>query len=180
MLKEKLTDKQFFLIINGPSCAGKSSVSDILTETYGNIYKGKSDAIKWLISDYTPDTHRGIVHLMTLETIRVALTQGLSAIKEGALWETEKYTEIAKSLDIPLFIANIEAPWEVLLSRFEARVETKRQGADKKIANTSPTRFKELYDMYHAAKMTTDMAYDSSKQTSQEIAEQISSYIRNH
>ncbi len=178
MPKEKLTDKQFFLIINGPSCGGKSLVSNVLFQKYGGIYNGKSDAIKWLISDYDANLHRGIVHHMTLETMRVALSHGLSVFTEGALWEPEKYIEMAKIAKVSFFVANIDAPWEVLVSRFKTRAEAKKQGV--KISNIDPRRFKELYDMYINTKMKTELEFDSSKQNPEEIAEVIVSYIRIH
>lgn len=176
--KERLRDGQFFLILNGPSCGGKSSVSDLLFERYGGLFKGKSDVIKWLISDYQPSIHRGIVHRMTLETLRVALSHGLSILQEGAAWEPEKYVELSKEAKIPLFVANIEAPWEVLLSRFEMRIAAQNHGA--RISNVDPKRFQELYDMYLKTKMETEMEFDSSKESPEQIARQIVSYIRSH
>ncbi len=177
-VKEPLREKQFFLIINGPSCGGKSSVSDLLFEKYAGIYKGKNDAIKWLISDYQPNIHREVVDLMTFETMRIALSHGLSVLKEGASLNPERYVELSKKENVPLFVANIEAPWEVLASRFEMRIEAKKQGA--RISNVDPKRFKELYDMYLGTKMKTEMEFDSSKQTPEEIAVQIVSYIKSH
>lgn len=178
MSKEKIIDKQFLLILNGPSCGGKSAVSDIIFETYGSIYKAKSDAIKWLISDYDANLHRGVVHIMTFETMRVALSHGLSVMKEGGSWEPEKYVALAGMAHVPLFIANVEAPWAVLAARFEARKEAKKQGA--KISNTDPKRFKELYDMYIDTKMKTELEFDSSTQSPEEIAGKIVFYIRTH
>jgi len=177
MSKEKIIDNQFLLIINGPSCGGKSAVADVLYEKYGGIFHGKSDHIKWLISDYDPNVHREFVHLMTYEIVKVALLCGFSIIKEGNIFEPEKYVEIAKKAEIPLFVANIEAPRDVLLSRFEKRIEAKKLGA-KKIANTDPRRFKELYDMYNSTKMETSLVFDSSKQNPEEIAETIVTFIR--
>lgn len=175
---ERLMDTQFFLLINGPSCGGKSSVSDILFKKYGGIFNGKSDVIKWLISDYQSDAHRKTVHRMTIETLRVALSHGLSAIKEGGLWEPQAYVELSESAGVPLFIANVEAPWEVLASRFETRVKAKRQGA--RISNANPRRFRELYDMYHATKMRTGMEFDSSKESPEQIADRIVAFMREH
>ena len=177
-MKNKITNKQFFLIINGPSCSGKSFVSDVICTNYGGIFKASGDKIKWLISDYEATIHRGIVHNMVTELIKVALSNNLSVLKEGALWKVEDYVELAKQKDIPLFIANIEAPLEVLFSRFKERIEAKKQGA--KISNTDPKRFKELYDMYINTKIDTPLIFDSSKQSPEEIVELIVDYIGEH
>jgi hypothetical protein len=178
MPKDKITDKQFVLVINGPSCGGKSSVSDILFGKYGGIFKAKFDALKWLISDYDPKVHRPVVHDMVIETIRTALGHGLSVIKEGAFQEKVTYAELAAAAGASLYTANIEAPWDVLTARFQARIEAKKEGA--RIANTDPVRFKELYDMYEEAKSPTELVFDSSKQNPEEIAETIATYIRTH
>ena len=176
MPKEKISDKQFFLIINGPSCGGKSSVSDSLRAQYGNIFNAKYDSLKWLIPYYDSTLHREIVIDMVAETIKVAFKNKFSVISEGGLFGVEKYIGIAKASNIDIFIANIEALWDVLMSRFEVRIEAKKQGA--KISNTDPKRFKELYDMYNNTKMETELVFDSSKQSPEEIARLISDYIR--
>ncbi len=63
------------------------------SQSAGDIYKAKSDTIKWLISDFDPPTHREVVYFMTFETMRVALAHGLSAMKEGGSWKPERYRE---------------------------------------------------------------------------------------
>ncbi len=176
MSKEKLSTKQFLLIINGPSCGGKTTTADILLERYGGIFNAQSDRIKWLISDYDSGTHRGIVHQMTLATIEVALKNNLSVLKQGALYEPENIIQIAKDLDIPFFIANISAPKEVLDKRFLGRIDAKKNGV--KVANVDPVRFQELYDMYLATKMETSLEFDSSIKTPEDIATLIGKHIQ--
>ncbi len=180
MLKEKLIERQFILIINGPSCGGKSSVSDILTERYGNIFNAKNDNMKWLISDYEPSIHKVAVQKIVLAAARAALSHNLSILKEGAFWsEPESYVTLATEVGVPLIIANVEAPWGVLLSRFEKRIEAKKQGV-KKIANVDPNKFKNIYDAYIDTKVSTELNFDSSIQTPEEIADTIVAYIKSH
>lgn len=80
-------------------------------------------------------------------------------------------------MSTPLIVANVEAPWDVLMSRFEKRVEAKKQGA-KKIANIDPGKFKNIYDAYVETKVDTELNFDSSVQTPEEIAETIVAYIQ--
>ena len=174
--KEKLSEKQFFLIVNGPSCGGKSTVSDVIFDRYHGIFKGKYDVLKWLISDYTSLPYRTMVTEMTHETMRIALSYGMSVMKEGALYEPEKLINLAKEFNIPLFIVNVTAPKEILDERFQKRIAAKKNGA--KIANVDPARFEELYAMYLETKMSTPLEFDSSKQSPEEIADSIVSYIR--
>ena len=176
MRKEKISDKQFLLIINGPSCGGKSEVAKVILERYGGIYNGKSDVIKWLISDYNSSTHKNIVFEMTLATIRVALRRGLSALTEGALFGPERLVQLAKKASVPLFVINIEAPEDVLNARFLDRIEAKIGGA--RVANIDPKRFKELKSLYAETKMESPLEFDSSRQKPEEIADAVVKYLR--
>ncbi len=177
MQKPKLREKQFLLVINGPSCGGKSTVVDLFVGEYGNIFQAKSDTIKWLISDYTALLHRDIVHEMTLGAMMVALKNGLSVIKEGASYNAEKYAMLAKEFNVDFFAVNIEAPWEIILERFAQRLEQKKTGV-KKIANTDPVRLRELYEMYLTSKDISPLTFDSSKQSAEEIRDAIIEYIK--
>ena len=176
MTKEKLSSRQFMLIIDGPSCGGKSTVSKVLLEQYGGIFNAESDQIKWLISDYTPDTHKGIVYEMTIETIRGALKNNLSVLKQGMLFKPERLVQIAGEFSVPLFVANISAPMEVLEKRFSERIERKKNGA--RIANTDHARFSEMNNMYLATKIDSQLEFDSSLQSPEEISRAISEYIK--
>lgn len=176
MQKPKLRDKQFFLVVNGPSCGGKSTVINLFIEEYGNIFQAKSDAIKWLISDYNASLHREIVKEMILATVRTALKNGLSVIKEGALYNSEIYEKIAQEFDVDFYAVNVEAPWEVILERFQKRVEAKKAGV-KKIANTDPLRLRDLYEMYLDSKSISPLIFDSSKLDPEEIRDAILEYL---
>ncbi len=70
-----------------------------------------------------------------------------SSKKEHFGANRKDYTKLASDTSTPLFVANVEAPWDILVSRFEKRVELKRQGV-KKIANIDPNKFKDIYDAY--------------------------------
>ncbi len=178
MSKQKLASKEFLLLVNGPSCGGKSTVSKILLEKYGGIFNAKGDHIKWLISDYDAATHRGVVHEMTLELVKIALVNKLSVLKEGGLFEPEKLVDIAKEHNVAFFVVNISAPKKVLDSRFLERIEAKKNGA--KISNVDPKRFDELYKMYLSTKMESPLEFDSSVQAPEEIAAAIAGYIQAH
>ncbi len=174
-MTEKLTNKQFILVLHGPSCGGKSTVSDIIFKKYGGIFKGKSDTIKRLISDYDYATQFEMVSEMTLATMKIALAHGLSIIKEGGmLYGIDELRKISQDTGIPLFIATIEAPWEVLLERFEVRINNPRPNIK---INTDVDRFRKIFDEYHATKPVTPLAFDSSVQTPEEIVAAIISAI---
>ncbi|MEI8223650.1 MAG: hypothetical protein WCG20_00840 [bacterium] len=176
-MKEKLTNNQFILVLHGPSCGGKSTVSDIIFKKYGGIFKGKSDTIKRLISDYDNTIHHDLVGIMTIETMRVALEHGLSVMKEGGLYGLDEMVALSQTHQIPLFIANISAPWEILLERFDQRIASPIPGVK---INTDHTKFKEIFDTYHATKIDSPLTFDSSIQSPDEIVTVIISTITHH
>ncbi len=177
MPQEKLSPHQFILILHGPSCGGKSTVSDLLFRTYAGIYKGKTDTIKRLISDYDYATQFEMVSEMTLATMKIALAHGLSIVKEGGMLHgIDELRKISQDIGIPLFIATIEAPWEVLLERFEVRINNPRPNVK---INTDVDRFRKIFDEYHATKPMTPLAFDSSVQAPEEIVSIITQHITN-
>lgn len=175
-MKEKLTQSPFILVLHGPSCAGKSTVSDIIFKKYGNIFKGKSDTIKRLISDYDNTVHHDIVGIITLETMRVALEHGFSILKEGGLYGLDEMIALSQTHNVPLFITNIAAPWETLLERFNERIATPIPGVK---INTDHTKFKEIFDKYHTTKIDSPLTFDSSVQSPEEIVNTIITTITN-
>ncbi len=178
MTKEKLSPRQFLLIVNGPSCGGKSTTANLFLERYGNIFNAKYDHIKWLISDYDRRRDIDTVYEMTLEVARIALKNNLSVLKEGGLFEPENYVQLAKDFNVPFFVANVSAPEDVLEQRFLDRIEAKKNGA--KIANVDPDRFRELNKIYLSTKMESPLEFDSSKQSAEEIVRTISEYMLAH
>jgi predicted kinase len=174
--KEKIVDKQFLLIVNGPSCGGKTTVAKAILERYGSIFDASMDNIKWHISDYAPERHRPTVQDMTHELMHIALKHGLSVLKQGASWKPEDIIAIADEHKVPWVLVNVSAPWDVLAQRFEGRIEEKIKGG--RISNVSHERFKELYDMYQETKMETPLEFDSSKQSPEEMVEAIVTYVR--
>lgn len=95
-MKTKNNSKQFFIIVNGPSCGGKSSLIKILKSQLENIFSASRDVVKWLVADYTYQSHKEIVDEMMFEMIAVALKNGLSVIKDGLLEPSDKFIELAK------------------------------------------------------------------------------------
>jgi hypothetical protein len=95
------------------------------------------------------------------------------------LYQPERFVQIAQEFNVPLFIANISAPKDVLEKRFQERVDKKKADPTVRIANTDPKRFDELYAMYYETKMESPLEFDSSVSTPEEIADVIVKYIQN-
>jgi predicted kinase len=169
--------KQFFLILNGPSCGGKSTTADAIKEKLPKVFNARQDRIKWLISDYGLGKYKTVVEEMVFSMIEIALNNKLSIIKEGVLDKPTKFETLAKKHKVPFFIANISAPEETLQKRFKKRLVAVKKGA--KIANTSQERFNFLMKLHEETKTKTELEFDSSKITPEEIANKIINYINN-
>lgn len=178
MEKEKLGSREFMLIVNGPSCGGKTTVSELFLKRFKNVFNASGDKIKWLLSDYNAEIHKGIIHDMILEIIKVALKNNLSVLKQGALYEAEVLLKIAKENNIPVFIANVSAPDEVLKKRFEERILAQKEGA--RISNVNKERFWQLNQIFLSSKMESPLDFDSSTQSPEEIVDTIAEYIKNN
>ncbi|MFC1608746.1 hypothetical protein ACFL3M_01015 [Patescibacteria group bacterium] len=86
--------------------------------------------------------------------------------------------EVAEEFNIPVFVANVSAPREVLDERFSERIEAKKKGA--KISNVDPERFWEFCEMHYENKMETPLEFDSSVQSPEEIACAIVKHIQSN
>lgn len=175
MTNNNQTIPQFFLIINGPSCGGKSSVAEAIQSKVKSSFNARQDKIKWLISDYESEKYTEVLQEMMYKMIDTALGHKLSVVKEGLHEGAEKFKQLAEKHNIPIFFANVTAPEEILKLRFQERIEAKKQGA--KIGNVSHERFEKLKQQYEDSKVNTPLEFDSSKQSPEEIADEILKYI---
>lgn len=167
--------KRFCLVLNGPSCGGKSSVAEALTKRYGGIFNAKRDGIKWLISDYASGKYVGVLDEMLIATQGIALAHGLSVLQEGWRPEPDRLVDLARKHKVPIYFANVSAPREVLQERFRERVTVKKEGA--RIANKDPGRFEELHQLYESTKVQTPLEFDSSQQSPDEMVDEIVAHI---
>lgn len=172
--------KKFLLIINGPMCAGKSTISDIFLKNEG-VFRGSSDRIKWLISNYSGDNpnHRSMAKNITLSAIEGAVNAGLSVVVDGGFNEhRDKYKEIAAKFDLKYLSVNIESPYEVLKQRFIERVESSRQEGGKRISVDTIEGFDTRYEWYESYNKDPEATtFDSSKSSAEEIALKIEKII---
>jgi predicted kinase len=169
---------QFLLILVGPPCAGKSSVSKILMEKYQGLVNADRDRVKCLISQYESEKYRDLANGMNFAITETALRQGFSVIEEGILLELEDYKELTKERGIPFFIVQLFAPKDVLDKRFRERERFVSDGTVR--PRTSPERFEELYRMYQGLTLETPLEFDSSTLLPEEIAKRIVDFIREY
>ena len=172
--------QQFILIINGPIAGGKSSAIDAIMRQYKKIFRVSPNKIKFLISDYTPDRDRALVHESVLLLSEKMLQAGMSLILEGGSVMqgslNQNLLNLGEKHGIKVTSVNIEAPLSILKKRFEDRVfQSIHRGS--KISVTNEDGFMQRYDMYLSLKNSTDPTFDSNVQNPVDIAKRIMALV---
>ena len=163
--------EQFFLVLDGPSCGGKSSVADVIQSRLPGVFNARLDKIKWLISDYASKRYDTVLEEMMFAMTEATLKHDLSVVWEGSGRLLRSLKQLAAKQNVPIVFANISAPKDVLHSRFQERIEAKAQGA--RVANTDVSRFERVRQLYEETKVDTPLEFDSSTQSPAETADDI-------
>jgi shikimate kinase len=165
--------KKFILVLNGPMCAGKSTVTSLLMKE-DNIFRGSYDAVKWLISNYSADNqnHRTIAKNAIFGAITSAVHDGLSIIVDGGFNDfRDKYKSLADQNNYIYLSLNIEAPIEILENRFLERLDTRLRGGTKNMSVTTLEGFHSRYRWYvEKNKDLNGITLDSSKLSAEEFS----------
>ena len=165
-----------FVMINGPSCSGKSVIIQRVIEAREGYYYLSFDGQRWFFSKYD-----GNVHAADVEEVVLVLGEALCKKKYNIICDSglekyfrEKLLAIAKKNDYEIIEFNLETKFEILLDRFKKRVALATQNPYIKIPNTSLERFKELYDIYEKEKSVPQRTFRTdNEQSEEEIAKSI-------
>jgi predicted kinase len=175
-------NKKFILVINGPMCAGKSTLTKLFMEKE-SVFRGSYDAIKWLIGGYSADneTHRENAKEITFNMISSAVNQGFSIIIDGGFAGYRKrYLRLADENNFIYLSLNIEAPLKILEKRFLERVESSKIKGNN-ISVTTLDGFHSRYDWYLTTNKDPDgIIFDSAKLSTEEISSKITDLINKY
>lgn len=171
-----MNNNKFVLIINGPIDSGSRRVVEILMEKLKRVFLASANKIKFLISDYTPDKDRKIVHESVLFLAEKMLENDISLIVEGGSVEQEslngKIKELAENKNVKIITVNIEAPVEILRERFLKRLE-KSAITGGKASVFDEEGFMKRVNAYFDLKNSEDTTFDSSSEAAESIARKI-------
>ncbi len=171
---------QFILIINGPIVGGKTSAIEAIMSQYKKVFRVSPNKIKFLISDYTPDRDRSLVHESTLLLAEKMLEGGMSLLIEGGSVMQGNLNENLKQLavkhNLKVTTVNLEAPLPVLKKRFDERVLNSITRGSK-ISVTDEAGFMQRYSAYLEIKDEGEKTFDSSTQSPGEIAKAIMALV---
>lgn len=164
------------IVLNGPMCAGKSTVTKLLMQN-DNVFRGSYDAVKWLISNYSADNenHKKIAKEIIFNAVATAVELGVSIVIDGGFADfRNRYKELAKKFNFKYLSLNIEAPIEILEKRFLERVDSALQANSKTISVTTLEGFHSRYQWYlNTNKDFVGITFDSSKMSAEEIVAEI-------
>lgn len=169
------------LEINGPMCAGKSTLVVAFMEK-DCVFNGSYDQVKRLISNYSLDDpdHREIAREITFQMISAAIASGLSVVVDGGRYkDRERYGELANKHGFKFLSVNIEAPYDVLKQRFLERVQAGKKIDRPMIAVTTIEEFDSRYKWYMQVNKNSKATatFDSSEMGVEEIMFEIDKLI---
>jgi len=167
---------KFILIINGPMCSGKSTLTDLLLKKIPQSFKVSSDKIRWQIANYSSDIHRELVSELAFSLAKKAAENGLSLIIDGTLVNkkivNKKYQKLAKKLNYKFIEIKINASWEVIRHRFQERVKNAKLTGNH-ISCTTLKRMKEIYNRYMTVQTPDIPTFDSDKISPEKLCQKI-------
>lgn len=179
-INKKYMNNKFVLIINGPIDSGSRRVVEILMEKLKRVFLASANKIKFLISDYTPDKDRKIIHESILFLAEKMLQNDISLIVEGGSIEQENLNQKIKDLalkeNIKIVTVNIESPVEVLRERFLKRLE-KSVTSGQKASVFDEEGFMKRVNAYFGLKNPENTTFDSSVEAPESIAKKILALI---
>ncbi len=163
-----------FLVINGSSCVGKSTIIREVMKQKDNVFLLSFDSIKRNFSKYTPIIDHDKVRELFISNASFSFAKGYDVITDSSLGKEnrEQLIQQAKDSGYDIVEINMEADEEVLIKRFEERIERSKD-AIVKPSNTSIVRWKELYDLYHHDKNKEAITFYTDTMSEEEIVEKV-------
>lgn len=164
-----------FIMLNGCSCSGKSTVVKRVMAEKENFYQLSSDPQKWLFSKYDKNNHFDDLRKIMKSLAETVCEMSYNIICDSALHreDREELLGIARKHEYEIIEINLEADYEVLAKRFDERVEKALTTPNAKISNTSKERFKELYDIFNSEKNLSAIVFHTDTQSVDEVVESI-------
>ncbi len=165
------------IIFNGSSCSGKSTIIKNIMLEKEHYFHLHHDSIKWSFSKYKSEIFYNDVQKVLMAMADSVFKMKYNVILDCAFYESsrQEFIDLAKKYDYEILEINLEADYEVLLSRFHVRVKSALAvpEKDRRISNLSEVRFKELFDLFNKEKNPQATTYRTDKQSIEEISESI-------
>jgi predicted kinase len=168
-----------FILLNGNSCAGKSTVVKNILKQRNHLFHLSYDTLKWSFSQYSPDKQADDVRTALFSLADTIFKMKYDVICDSVLFREwrDKLIDLAVKNDYEIIEVNLEADYETLSQRFDERVSGALANPNRKISNLSKEKFKELYDIYEKEKNPAATTIRTDKLTAEEVAGNIMKYF---
>ncbi len=139
-----MISKKFIIHITGPSCVGKSTIFEALSEKLSpGSYLLSYDKIKWQFGGYDRCLHRKYVRKLIFEFYGIICQSQIPILLDCYLRDANDYViykDIAAKNGYKFISIELSAPQDVLLKRFNQRVKNAKL-VGKKISVTEESVF---------------------------------------
>jgi predicted kinase len=163
-----------FLILNGSSTSGKSTIVTEVLKVKDDYVKLSYDSLKRLFSKYVPNRDYEKVTDMLLALARYVVSKRYNIVSDGGLYRErrEKMLDMARAEGYEIIEVNLEASYDVLEKRFDERVKN-AETAIVKPTNLSKERFKELHDTYHQEKNSNALVFRTDELSPEDVTKKV-------
>lgn len=163
--------EKFAIHIAGPSCSGKTTLSDALGEKFPGLYILSFDKLKWQLAGYNRDQHSNLIKNIELGVFEVICKQAIPLTLNYFCQNAQEYATLQKIADqngYKFISVQLTAPEDVLLSRFRERAQRAKQ-IGSKITITDEAMFLKLLEEKFYLPPSTPV-FDTAKLSPEAIA----------
>ena len=163
------------IILNGSPCSGKSTIIKHIMQREEHLFYLSYDALKRSFSQYEFGKFHDDVYHVVLAVAEAVFKMKYDVVCDTALYKItkDKIIDLAKEHEYKIIEVNLETEWDVLVERYKMRVAKNLANTEKKIANITPERFKELYDIYNNEKSADAVVFHTDVGDGRDVAEKV-------
>ena len=163
------------VILSGGSCSGRTTVIENIMKKKENFFQLSYDSLKWLFSKYQSGKYYEDIQRLLLSTADTMFKMKYNVLSDSTRYREsrQKLIELAKKHRYEIVEINLEADYEILLKRFNKRIAKVSLNPERKTANFSEKRFRELFDIFQKNKNPSAITFRTDMQSEKEVSESI-------
>jgi len=164
------------LILNGPSCAGKSTAVKQIMSQKDQLFHLSYDSLKWSFSQYSPEKHSTQVHTLMLAVAISTFKMKCDIICDsGVLYKDwrEKLITLSTEHGYDIVEINLEANFDILSQRFDERVKKALSQPEVRMSNFSKKKHQKLYEDYQKENNNKALTLRTDIHSPEEIVSEI-------
>lgn len=171
-------EQKICLLVNGPSCAGKSTLVKSIMLQKEDYFHLCYDNIKWLFSKYHSYKYTNSIKSVLFSILKVICKKNHNIICDSVInqKDREKVIQIVEKYNYKIISINLEAPLKILNERFE---EERQINIERKRLGTTHERFQEIYNLYQKEKDKKAKTFNTGKINAENLAKKVFKILKN-